>query len=215
MNTLQEKYASDIEAILAKYADRRSAVLPLLYVAQDEYGHLSDKAIREVADALDLPPTDIFEVVGFYTLYYEKPVGKWMLQVCDDAPCCYLGAEELIASLKEKLGIEEEETTSDGMFTLQRVKCLAACNRAPVMQANLSYIYDVTPDQLDGLLHELRERAEKGDMIDLSGKNAEDFDLSPEGKMRLIERRLGGMPKRQPPIVREPAGGGEPAAPAE
>lgn len=215
MNTLQEKYASDIEAILAKYADRRSAVLPLLYVAQDEYGHLSDKAIREVADALDLPPTDIFEVVGFYTLYYEKPVGKWMLQVCDDAPCCYLGAEELIASLKEKLGIEEEETTSDGMFTLQRVKCLAACNRAPVMQANLSYIYDVTPDQLDGLLHELRERAEKGDMIDLSGKNAEDFDLSPEGKMRLIERRLGGMPKRQPPIVREPAGGGEPATPAE
>jgi NADH-quinone oxidoreductase subunit E len=101
------------------------------------------------------------------------------------------------------------------MFTLQRVKCLAACNRAPVMQANLSYIYDVTPDQLDGLLHELRERAEKGDMIDLSGKNAEDFDLSPEGKMRLIERRLGGMPERQPPIAREPAGGGEHAAPAE
>jgi NADH-quinone oxidoreductase subunit E len=199
---LQENYATEITDMLSKYDEKQSAVLPLLYIAQDAYGYLSDEAIRDVAATLDLPVTDIFEVVGFYTLYYERPVGKWMIQVCDDVPCCYCGAEELITTLKEKLGIEEEETTPDGMFTLQRVKCLAACHRPPVVQANLGYVYDVTPEKVDGFLRELRERAERGDMWGYSGSTAEDFDLSPEGKMKLLERKMGGMPERQPPITR-------------
>ncbi len=196
----QEKYADEIAAIRAKYDDRRSAVLPLLYIAQDEYGHLSDAAIREVAYALELPETDIFEVVGFYTLYYNRPVGTWMIQVCDDAPCCYCGAEELIALLKEKLGIEEEQTTSDGMFTLQRVKCLAACQNAPVVQANLAYVYKVTTDKVDGFLRDLRERAARGEVWQASGRQAEDYDLTPEGTLRLIERRMGEAPQPQPPL---------------
>src|SRR5688500_4695222 len=97
---LLDTHKSEIETILAKYASRRSAVLPLLYIAQDEYGHLTDAAIREVAAILGLPATDVFEVVGFYSLFYERPMGAWVLQVCDDVPCCYLGAEELIAALK-------------------------------------------------------------------------------------------------------------------
>ena len=170
---LQEKYAADIDAILARYNQKRSAVLPLLYIAQDEYGHLTDAAIREVADILELPSTDVFEVVGFYTLFYDKPVGKWVLQVCDDVPCCFLGAEEIVADLENKLGIKSNQTTDDGMFTLQRVKCLADCDHAPLLQANLEYYRNLTSDKLDALLSELRQRAASGEQLSISGRFAE------------------------------------------
>lgn len=191
---LLEQHKADIDAIRSRYAERRSAVLPLLYIAQDVYGHLSDAAIREVAEILDLPPTDIFEVAGFYTLFYTREVGKWVIQVCDDVPCCYLGAEELITALKDTLGVKEDETTSDGIFTIQRVKCLAACHRAPVVQANLDYFYDVTADKVDALLHALRERAARGDTLSVSGHRAEDYEIAADGSAQMIERRLGPMP---------------------
>jgi NADH-quinone oxidoreductase subunit E len=171
---LQEKHAPEIESILARYADRRSAVLPVLYIAQDEYGHLTDEAIREVAAVLDLPPTDVFEVVGFYTLFYNKPVGTWVLQVCDDVPCCFLGAEQLVETLESKLGIAVDQTTPDGMFTLQRVKCLADCDRAPLLQANLEYYRNIdTPEKVDAMITELRQRAASGETLSISGRLAE------------------------------------------
>jgi len=170
---LREKYNDEIEAILARYAEKRSAVLPLLYIAQDEYGHLTDAAIREVADLLAMPYTDVFEVVGFYTLFYTQPVGKWVLQVCDDVPCCFLGAEQIVDELERKLAIKTNQTTADGMFTLQRVKCLADCDRAPLLQANLEYYRNLTPDKLDALLNELRERAASGEQLSISGRFAE------------------------------------------
>lgn len=192
---LQETHSSEIESILSRFADRRSAVLPLLYIAQDTYGYLSAEVIREVADVLNLPHTDVFEVVSFYTLFYERPVGKWVLQVCDDVPCCYLGAEELITALKQQLGIQEEQTTADGMFTLQRVKCLAACDRAPLLQANLEYVYDVTAERAEILLNTLRRRAANGEGLSVSGRTAEDYEFTSDGTaLRLIERNLGGMP---------------------
>src|SRR5204862_5166327 len=167
------KYGQEIDTILARYAQKRSAVLPLLYIAQDEYGHLTDSAIREVAEILELPPTDVFEVVGFYTLCYNKPVGTWVLQVCDDVPCCFLGAEQLVTTLESKLGITVDPTTPDGMFTLQRVKCLADCDRAPLLQANLEYYRHLTPEKVDALLTELRQRADTGQPLSVSGRLAE------------------------------------------
>jgi len=171
---LRDKHGPEIDTILSRYADRRSAVLPVLYVAQDEYGHLTDDAIREVADVLDLPPTDVFEVVGFYTLFYNKSVGTWVLQVCDDVPCCFLGAEQLVATLESKLGIAVDQTTPDGMFTLQRVKCLADCDRAPLLQANLEYHRNIdTPEKVDAMITELRQRAASGETLSISGRLAE------------------------------------------
>ena len=143
---LADTYADEIASTLARYPDKRSAVLPILYLAQDEYGFLNDRAVREVAEILDMPYTHVFEVVTFYTLFYDTPVGKWILQVCDDNPCCFTGAEELIDDLEQKLQIQAGETTGDGMFTLQRVKCVGACHRAPVLQANLEFEYDLTPE---------------------------------------------------------------------
>ena len=171
--SLQEKYAAEIDTVLSRYHEKRSAVLPLLYIAQDEYGHLTDAAIREVADILELPSTDVFEVVGFYTLFYDKPVGKWVLQVCDDVPCCFLGAEQIVADLENKLGIKTNQTTDDGMFTLQRVKCLADCDHAPLLQANLEYYRNLTSDKVDALLTELRQRAASGEQLSISGRFAE------------------------------------------
>lgn len=170
---LREKHNQEIDTIVARYAQKRSAVLPLLYIAQDEYGYLTDEAIREVASILDLPATDVFEVVGFYTLFYDRPVGKWVLQVCDDVPCCFTGAEELITALENTLGIKVNQTTADGMFTLERVKCLAACDQAPMLQANLDYHYKVTPDKIDALLNDLRQRAQSGQALSVSGRLAE------------------------------------------
>jgi NADH-quinone oxidoreductase subunit E len=191
--TLLEQHGDKIDALIARYPAPRSAVLPLLYIAQDTYGPLTRDVIREVAEILDLSYTDVFEVVGFYTLFYDRPFGKWMIQVCDDVPCCYDGAEELIATLKERLNIREEETTEDGMFTLQRVKCLATCQRAPVVQANLSYFYEVTAERADALLRHLRERADSDEAQSVSGVHAEDYEPQPDGTFRQIERVLGPL----------------------
>jgi len=145
--SLRQKHGAEIDAILARYPQKRSAILNLLYIAQDEYGHLTDAAIREVATIIDVPPTDVFEVVGFYTLLYDEKVGKVVLQVCDDV---------------------------HGMFTLQRVKCLADCNYAPMLQANLDYYRNLdTPEKVDELLTQLRERIAKNDRISISGSHAE------------------------------------------
>lgn len=202
---LLETHRSEIEAILARYPSRRSAVLPLLYLAQDTYGHLSDAAIREVAAILDLPLTDVFEVVGFYTLFYTRPVGVWVLQVCDDVPCCYLGAEELLTALKQALGIAEDQTTPDGMFTLQRVKCLAACDRAPVLQANLGYVYDVTPERVEALLANLRARAAEARQRGVSGRFAEDYEWGPDGTLLPIDRAAPYRPRQFAPSTPPPA----------
>jgi NADH-quinone oxidoreductase subunit E len=191
---LQETHANQIETLLTRYPDPRSAVLPLLYMAQDTYGPLTTEVIREVAEILDMPYTDVFEVVGFYTLFYDQPFGKWVIQVCDDVPCCYTGAEELIAALKQRLNIRENETSDDGMFTLQRVKCLAACHRPPVVQANLCYFYDVTVERMDAFLHFLREYTDGPEAASVSGHHAEDYEPTPEGTFRHIARQLGDIP---------------------
>lgn len=173
---LQQTHGPEIDRLLTRYAQRRSAVLPLLFLAQDTYGHLDDHAIREVAQVLNVPETDVFEVVGFYTLFHDRPVGTWVVQVCDDVPCCFLGAEELVDALKQSLGIREEQVTPDGAFLLQRVKCLAACDKAPVVQANLDYYYKVTPDAANALLDNLRARANEAQRS-VSGRFAEDWTL--------------------------------------
>jgi NADH-quinone oxidoreductase subunit E len=191
---LRDTHGAEIDSLLARYAQKRSAVLPLLFIAQDNYGYLTEEAIYEVATILDLPATDVFEVVGFYTLLYNRPVGAWVLQVCDDVPCCFCGAEELIAALREALGVRENQRTPDGMFVLERVKCLAACDQAPVLQANLDYHYKVTPDKVDALLRQLRAWAEQGTR-GVSGRLAEDYQIV-DGAVRLIARPVQQVPEQ-------------------
>jgi NADH-quinone oxidoreductase subunit E len=156
MAVLTEQSIAKIREYVAKYPDARSALLPALHVAQNQLGWVSREAMEEVGDILGVAPDQVEEVASFYTMYYTEPVGTYVLEVCKTAPCSYMGADEIIDYIAAKLGIAPGETTADGMFTLFRVECLAACHRAPVMQVNHRYYQDLTPEKVDALIDAAR-----------------------------------------------------------
>lgn len=172
---LAEKYADRIEKIRSKYPDKRSTVMPLLYLAQEEYNGLSDSALREVADLCDLDPTEVKTIAGFYTMYWEEEAqqrkgygfqgdgkkGRYWLQVCTDLPCALRGADQFYADLKAELGLEDGTTTEDGLFTVEHVMCLAACDRAPMLQCNFHFHEDLDMEKMRALLQEWRAEAGK------------------------------------------------------
>jgi NADH-quinone oxidoreductase subunit E len=133
---LAEKHQKEIDQILAKYPaeEKRAAVLPLLYLAQREYGYVTTGAIDEIAQLLDLDPTQVGGLVGFYTLLHEHPGGKYKIQICTDLPCALRGADQFAQQVCENLGVQFGETTEDGMIMVEEVKCLAGCDRAPMFQ---------------------------------------------------------------------------------
>jgi NADH-quinone oxidoreductase subunit E len=159
---LADKHQKQIEAILAQYPDRRSAILPLLYIAQNEYGYCTDAAICEVADLVGVEPTHVRSVVGFYTLFYSHPVGKHIVQVCDDLPCALRGADQFVDHVCKKLDLDPEhvrhggQTTADGQFTVETVMCIAGCNRAPLAQVDLDYYENLDETKFDEIVTRLR-----------------------------------------------------------
>lgn len=159
---LIENYADEIYAILANYPDKRSAVLPLMYLAQEEYGFMSQEAMRDVAGVLDMDPTEVLSLAGFYTLFYEEPVGKYVLEICNDLPCALRGADEFVEMACDKLGTDVGGTTDDGLFTIKTVMCLAACDKAPMLQANLKYEENLDEAKFDALITRLRKEAADG-----------------------------------------------------
>ncbi len=162
---LAEKYRTQIDTILAKYPPgrERSAVMPLLYLAQSEYGYVTRAAMAEVGALIGLTATEVAGIVGFYTLYYDEPHGKRRLQICTDLPCALRGAEQFAANLCERLGVRLGETTADGEWTVEAVMCLAGCNKAPMFQVQdatgIHYHESPAPDtpmtvdQALGILH--------------------------------------------------------------
>jgi len=133
---LAEKYPDEVKRILAKYPpeQKRSAVMPLLYLAQRDGGYVTKADMEDIAKTLDITSTDVAEIVGFYTLYHDKQAGKYRMQVCTDLPCALRGAEKFLEQLCGNLGIQVGETTSDGLVTVEAVMCLAGCDRAPMFQ---------------------------------------------------------------------------------
>ena len=160
---LIEKHGDEIEAILAKFPpdQKRSAVLPVLYIAQHEYGYLTSQAIDEVADILDLDPTQVGSLIGFYTLLHDEDEGKYRIQVCTDLPCALRGAEEFLDALCGNIGIKVGETTEDGLITIEEVKCLAGCDHAPMFQLQgpdgIHYHEDQTVESAKALIDKLRQ----------------------------------------------------------
>jgi NADH-quinone oxidoreductase subunit E len=157
-----EKYALEIEAILKKYPpeNRRSAVMPLIYLAQGDKMYINRQDMAEIAELLGISVTDVASVVGFYSLYYDQPKGKYHIQICTDLPCALRGSELFLEELCQRLGIEPGETTSDGLITVEAVMCLAACHRAPVFQlqsqAGLEYFENQTLENALALIERLR-----------------------------------------------------------
>ncbi len=133
---LADKYRERIDDILAKYPpdQPRAAIMPLLYLAQHEYGHLSRDAVAEVAGILNLDPTEVGKLIRFYTLFHDEPGGRTRVQICTDLPCALRGAEHFAEAVCEKVGVRLGETTADGAVTIEAVMCLAGCDRAPMFQ---------------------------------------------------------------------------------
>jgi NADH-quinone oxidoreductase subunit E len=156
---LAEKYAQQIDKTFSKYPDKRSAVMSVLYMAQEEYGWVTPEAIVEVAEICDLDPTQVRSIAGFYTMYAEQPKGKYWLQVCTDLACALRGADEFHKQLLEHLGVEEGGTTKDGLFTAEHVMCLAGCDRAPMLQCNFHYHENLDMDKVKALIEQWRAEA--------------------------------------------------------
>jgi NADH-quinone oxidoreductase subunit E len=164
--SLEKKYSKEVKQILAKYPPegRRSAVMPLLHLAQQDEGYISQDAREEIARLVEITETDVAAIVGFYTLYHEHKGGRYRMQICTDLPCALRGADEFKAKLCEKLGLEIGDTSEDGTVTLEEVTCLAACDRAPMFQMQgpdgIKYHEHMNVDKTMELIETLKHHTE-------------------------------------------------------
>jgi len=153
---LSESTCEKIRALIGKYPRKRSALIPSLQLAQKEAGYLSPGTVVEIARIFDLSPNEVNEVVSFYTMFYKKPVGKYVIQVCTNISCLLCNAEEIAEHLTRRLGIRFGETSADKKYTLVEVECLGSCGTSPVIQINEDYYEDLTQEKLDRILDNLK-----------------------------------------------------------
>ena len=170
MLRVEEKYEVDFSAdLLAKFAEivtrypegkEKSGMLPILHEVQAIYGWLSPEAMDKVAAFLNLQPIEVYEVASFYSMYFLKPQGKYVLEVCRTGPCCLVGAEKIMDYIGEQLGVKEGEVTADGLFSYRGVECLAACGFAPVLQIGPEYTFyeKLTEGSVDQLISDLKNK---------------------------------------------------------
>lgn len=157
---LTEESRQKIRAIKQLYPSPKSAILPALHVVQEQFGYVPAPPMVEVAEILEMLYSEVEQVVTFYRMYNQRPVGKFVVKVCDSISCYIRGSDELIAQGEQKLGVRVGGTTPDGQVTLGKIECLAACANAPCIQVNDEFIYDVTPEQFDAVLEELKTAKE-------------------------------------------------------
>lgn len=161
MVQFSEEKLIKVQEIIGRYPEgkQKSALMPLLHLAQEEWGWLSAETMDYVASLLQLEPIEVYEVATFYTMYNLKPVGKHVFEVCHTGPCMLRGSDDIIAYIKEKLGIGVGETTADGLFTLKTAECLGACGYAPMMQMGKHYKEHLTKQRIDDIVEECRKQA--------------------------------------------------------
>jgi NADH-quinone oxidoreductase subunit E len=161
MIKFSEDKMKEVQAMIARYPEgkQKSALIPLLHLAQDEFGGwLSPDTMDYVASLLQIEPIEVYEVATFYSMYNLKPVGKHVFEVCQTGPCMLNGSDNIIDYIKKKLSIGVGETTVDGMFTLKTVECLGACGYAPMMQLGVHYREHLTEAKVDAIIEECRNK---------------------------------------------------------
>lgn len=148
-----------VEEIIARYPEgkQKSALLPVLHLAQEQFGWLSSQTMDYVAGLLSIQPVEVYEVATFYTMFHLEPVGKHVIEYCRTGPCCVMGGEEVYAHLREKLNIETGQTTEDGLITLKEVECLAACGWGPCFQIREKYFMHLDNQKVDEIIEDLRK----------------------------------------------------------
>lgn len=159
---LSQEAVTKVKELIGRYPDKRSVVMPALYIAQEELGYINDEAVQWVSEQIDLAPVHVMEVATFYTMYYKKPVGRYHFQVCRTLSCALLGAKKISEYLHDKFGIEPNEVSADGMWSYEEVECLGSCGTAPMCQVNDIFAENLTVEKLEKLIADI-ERA-KPDM---------------------------------------------------
>jgi NADH-quinone oxidoreductase E subunit len=157
---LLAKFKNEVDEILSRYPVKRSALLPLLNLAQREEGFVSEPAMRDIAKILELTPSQVFETVTFYTMFNLKPIGKFHLQVCKSLMCALVRSDEVVTWISKKLNITPGQTTSDNIFTLSIVECLGSCGTGPMMQVNDDYYEQLTEEKVSRVLDDLARNGE-------------------------------------------------------
>jgi len=153
--------AARFDKLVTLYPVRRSALIPMLLYAQDEVGYLSDAVIAEVAARIGIQENDVLSVLSYYSLLRTKPAGKFNVQVCTNICCMLRGGNELFEHCKKRLGVSNKGVTADGVFSVEEVECIGACSWAPAVQINYDFHENLTPDSMDKILDEYREKAGK------------------------------------------------------
>ena len=146
-----------IAEICQRYPTSRSAIMPALYLAQEKYGSVDETTYQAISEMLDVPKIWVFELASFYTLYNNKKIGKYHLQLCTNVPCMLRGAYDIMEHLQTRLGIKKDETTQDGLFTLTAVECIGSCDVAPAMMVNQTYHSNLSKERVDKILDQLSE----------------------------------------------------------
>ena len=149
-------FASIADEILSRYPVKKSAMIPLLHLAQEQAGYVSDEAMQQIAELVEVTPAEVLGTCSFYEMFKREPVGKFLVNICTNISCQLLGAEELLHHAEQTLHIKPGGTTDDGLFTLEDVECIAACTEAPCLQVNYRYINKVTTADFDQLISDLR-----------------------------------------------------------
>ena len=155
MARLTEENVRLAREIIGRYPKARSATIPLLHLAQEQDGYVTNEAMSHIGELVGASSAEVFGTASFYEMFKFEPVGKYLINICGTMSCALLGAEELMHHAEERLGIKMGSTTADGKITLERAECQAACTEAPCLQVNYRYRYRVTPDQLDTLIDDL------------------------------------------------------------
>ena len=151
-----EENLRELKSLEKRYPSKEALMLPALWKVMEQEGHISMEAIDAVAEFLEVPPMKVYGVVTFYTMFRLEPVGRHHIQLCRTLSCELCGKREILEHLKEKLGIDVGETTSDGRFTLSQVECLGSCGTAPVMQVNDTLYENITPEKVNEILEDLK-----------------------------------------------------------
>lgn len=156
MKTFTDTSRQEALALMKRYPNKSAALLPILHMAQREFGLIDEEAEKAVAELMGLSPISVREASHFYFMFHQHPVGKYHLQVCHNVSCTLMGAETILDHIKKHLGLEDHQRTEDGLFSLERVECLACCDRGPAMLVNEELHTELNSDRLADLIAELR-----------------------------------------------------------
>lgn len=155
MSRLNDVNVALAREIVARYPKKKSALIPLVHLSQEQNGYVTQEAMRHVAELVDVTPAEVYGTASFYEMFRFEPTGKYLINMCGTMSCALLGAQELMHHAEHRLGVKAGSTTADGMFTLQHAECQAACTEAPTLQVNYRHRFRVTPEEFDQMIDDL------------------------------------------------------------